>query len=308
MKRSVIHGRAPAAVVLAAGLHLNCGDELPDGQERAPRPAHAASTPARGAQTTGISTLQVVGFNVEAGRYPESDLDRIREQVASYGNIDIWGFSEMTESEWPAGLTAAAEAGHDGGDEFAYRLGTFDEDRLAIVFNRSRFEQIGEDIELDAFAYSGRAPFAVHLQERETAVEFLFMVNHLHRSASDLRHRQARDLNEWVVQQELPVIAVGDYNFDWDLPDGASRDAGFDELVKDDAWSWVRPAVLVKTQCSPDYDSILDFVWVGSAAKDWSATSEILERDTSYCEAEIRNPARAADHRPVAATFALPHR
>ena len=38
------------------------------------------------------------------------------------------------------------------------------------------------------------------------------MVNHLYRTKEARRHLQADLLNEWASQQQLPVIAVGDYN------------------------------------------------------------------------------------------------
>lgn len=65
-----------------------------------------------------------------------------------------------------------------------------------------------------AIGETGRAQLWVQLRERATGIEFIVMVNHLHRSNDNIRHRQAQALNGWVAEQTLPVIAVGNYNYD----------------------------------------------------------------------------------------------
>lgn len=42
------------------------------------------------------------------------------------------------------------------------------------------------------------------------------MVNHLYRGSASGRHTQSKKLNQWARSQDVPVIAVGDYNFDCD--------------------------------------------------------------------------------------------
>lgn len=49
------------------------------------------------------------------------------------------------------------------------------------------------------------------------------MVNHLYRSNNERRHAQAQGLNEWARSQTLPVIATGDYNFDWHFQTGDTQ-------------------------------------------------------------------------------------
>ncbi len=97
------------------------------------------------------------------------------------------------------------------------------------------------------------------------------------------------------------MIAVGDYNFDWSLPDGSSdHDEGFDLMVSDQVFAWVQPEELIKTQCS-GHNSVLDFVFSAGAAQTWQASSEILFRDPDYCPDDHIQ----SDHRPVRATFSL---
>ncbi len=146
-----------------------------------------------------------------------------------------------------------------------------------------------------------RSPLVVRFRMSATGQEFWFMVNHLYRSRAGKRHEQADGLNEWARKQSLPVIAVGDYNFDWSLPDGSSdHDEGFDLMVSDQVFAWVQPEELIKTQCS-GHNSVLDFVFSAGAAQTWQASSEILFRDPDYCPDDHIQ----SDHRPVRATFSL---
>lgn len=38
----------------------------------------------------------------------------------------------------------------------------------------------------------------------------------------------------------------------------------------------MRPATLVKSQCSPQFNSVLDFVFVNAVAQGWAGSSEIV--------------------------------
>ena len=160
------------------------------------------------------------------------------------------------------------------------------------------------DFELDDINIEGRvrAPLVAHLRDRESGAELLFMVNHLYRSNAAGRHEQAELLNAWGREQDLPVVAVGDYNFDWSVTNGdADHDAGFDGMTADGVFAWVRPAELVRTQCSA-HDSVLDFVFVAGPAGEWPAESTILKPEPSYCPGDDTT----SDHRPVMAAFELP--
>jgi hypothetical protein len=61
--------------------------------------------------------------------------------------------------------------------------------------------------------------------------------------------------------------------------------------------TWIRPPQLIRTQCS--FNSVLDFVFVAGAARQWRASSEILAVQESYCPSDQNR----SDHRPVLATF-----
>jgi endonuclease/exonuclease/phosphatase family metal-dependent hydrolase len=176
-------------------------------------------------------------------------------------------------------------------------------DRLLIVYDADRFELV-QQFELHDINPQGRvrSPLVAHLKVAASGQELLFMVNHLFRTNDAARHEQARLLNAWAREQTLPVIAVGDYNYDWDVVQGETRhDQGFDEMTRDGVFVWVRPTMLVNTQCSRQFNSVLDFIFAAGPAKAWQGTSEILERQPEYCP----DTNATSDHRPVLATFTL---
>lgn len=128
------------------------------------------------------------------------------------------------------------------------------------------------------------------------------MVNHLYRSKAVKRHEQSTQLNRWAKIQTLPIIATGDYNYDWNLPWGEhNHDRGFDNITANGVFKWVRPAELMPTQCSFKYKSVLDFIFISDKASAWASHSEILERQENYCPDDDKT----SDHRPVLATFRI---
>ena len=242
--------------------------------------------------------LTVVAWNVESGG---ADVGPVASRIARFQGVDVWGLSEVAGADWAARFETAAEEGE--GVDFRRILGTTGkEDRLLIVYNAARLDAV-RHWELHDLNVGGnvRAPLVAHLRERATGAELLFMVNHLYRGSEAGRHEQAAKLNAWAREQRVPVIAVGDFNFDWDVRDGDRKhDRGYDLLTQGGAFGWVRPTALVRSQCSARYDSVLDFVFVTPAARAWRPTSEIVV-EPNDCGDARRNP----DHRPVRAQFAL---
>lgn len=173
--------------------------------------------------------LRGVGFNVESGgARPEV----VATLIAATPGVDLWGFSEVQNEAWGIAFEQATEQGTRA--DFLRLLGTTGgADRLLIVYNAERLDLL-QQFELHDINPQGRvrAPLVGHFRLKTTGQEFLFQVNHLYRSRADQRHLQAQLLNRWARQQPLPVIAVGDYNFDWNVTNGeASHDAGYDHLT-----------------------------------------------------------------------------
>jgi endonuclease/exonuclease/phosphatase family metal-dependent hydrolase len=247
--------------------------------------------------------LTVVGYNVESGG---ADIAVLRKQVADMQGVDLWGFSEVEGEDWARELDKGAEEGENAA--FDVVLGASGQkDRLAIAFNTDRFELV-KKFELGDINIEGkvRAPLVIHVKDRaHNNLEYLFMVNHLYRGSDTGRHKQGELLNTWVRTQTLPVIAVGDYNFDYLVEGGdtGARDAGFNNMTKDNAWTWVRPATL-ETTTAPSRrrpGAILDFVFIANGAAQWSPASEIVKLPGEFADRDT-----TSDHRPVLATFDLP--
>ncbi len=248
--------------------------------------------------------LTVIGFNVESGG---ADPQVIAATIAPIDGTDIWGFSEVQNADWAEMFEEAAAIGENA--SFDQILGTTGRgDRLLIIYDEDRFEKL-RHMELHHLNIDGtvRAPLVAHFREKATGTEFLFVVNHLARGdkrngTKNRRHKQAQGLNEWARQQTLPVIAVGDYNFDWNLPNGdTDHDRGYDLLTAGSAFVWVRPPSLIPTLCSDRFTSVLDFVFVAGEAKNWMDSSEILFSNSNYCPDDDTT----SDHRPVLARFDL---
>ncbi len=244
----------------------------------------------------GNETLLVVSWNVESGGATSS---AVAQRIAGMHGVDLWGLSEVKAS-WESPFETAAEDGE--GADFQPILGTTGGgDRLLIIFDADRLEKVSKT-ELHNINVGGnvRSPLVGHFRIRSTGEEFLFVVNHLYRSRADRRHTQATLLNQWAAEQELPVIAVGDYNFDWAIPNGdTNHDTGFDNLTAGNVFQWVRPATLIRTQFShgsPNRHSVLDFVFVANADTAFTATSEIFRVDNDFLDTSS-----TPDHRPVTA-------
>jgi hypothetical protein len=242
-------------------------------------------------------TLTVAGFNVESGA---ANPRVIAEQIGPLRGIDLWGFSEVRNADEGRLLAAGASDGEDG--TFESILGsTGGQDRLLIVYNSARLDlvQKGEINELN-IGGNVRAPLWAQFRLKPSGLELIFMVNHLYRGSTAGRHAQAQGLNDWARTRTVPVIATGDYNFDWHFQTGdTTHDRGFDLMTAGDVFRWVRPpAPLTPTNCS-SHKSVLDFVFVAGAAQDWQGSGEILFPESSYCP----DTASTSDHRPVLARF-----
>lgn len=243
--------------------------------------------------------ITIVSWNVESGGSVPSV---IAERIKALQSVDIWGLCEVEDDAAAGVFEQAAEDGESA--DFVRVVGTTGRaDRLEIIYNTNRFQFIGS-FELHNINVSGtvRAPLVAHLRKKDTGTEFLFMVNHLFRSRTLSRHQQAQLLNAWAKTQTLPVIAVGDYNFDWAVDSGeAHHDRGFDFMTQDGVFTWVRPQEMVPSQCDETFQSILDFVFVSSGAMTWKASSEII-----VIPGDCPDNDQTSDHRPLKAIFSLP--
>ena len=152
-----------------------------------------------------------------------------------------------------------------------------------------------------------RSPLYVRVKDRDTSLEFIVMTNHLAHGNTDLRTGQAIGLREWARDQSAPIVAIGDFNMDYDYIEMKGNQA-FDEMVRDNIWSWIKPKEFIDTSWADsdgdgkdNYpDSMLDLAFVAGPAKDWSPVCEVVVRDGDFPDDDA-----TSDHRPITLSLSL---
>lgn len=254
------------------------------------------------ASSVFATELKVIGWNMESD---DASPYHLAKQIRSIDGIDLWGLSEVADREWAAIFAKSAQNAR--GEAFNAIMGTTgNADCLVILYNSARFQLIRsyeiEDINIGGML---RAPLVADLLDKATGIEFSFMVNHLARGETNPERRhtqQAAMLRAWALKKSGPVLLVGNYNFNCELPELSKCDQAFSEMVKDDVFDWVKPSNPIRTQCS--HNSILDFVFVGNQARAWRPSSTILHTNYATCD----DNAEKSDHRPVLGVLDIPDR
>jgi exonuclease III len=246
-------------------------------------------------QSLAQKRILILSWNVESG---DNDPATIAQQLEDFEGYDMIGLTEV-KSENAADYADAAADGEGAKNsaqaDFGHVVSNSGAgDRMVIIWDRKRFEKIGDAQELDDLNDGNhRSPLVARFKLKNTDIEFLFMVNHLARKKHQLRQQQAAGLKQWAEGQQLPVIAVGDYNFDYDVDDGEGNQA-MDNMLSDDVWQWVRPERLCKTQASKRYNGVLDFIFVANKPDTWSVDSHIISEGFPSTD-----DSRRSDHRPL---------
>lgn len=173
-------------------------------------------------------------------------------------------------------------------------------DRL-MIFASPKLELL-EQGELDEINDGRhRAPIFMRLRHRALDLRFIVLTVHLARGNAEFRTEQARRLVEWARNETDPIIAIGDFNLDYDFATEQGNDA-FVEILRDGIFEWVKPDPLIDTNWSDrdgdgedDYpDSMLDFAFVANGATEWDVECEVIVTDGDFPDNE-----RTSDHRPV---------
>ena len=267
-----------------------CTSSLPESGEDTDLVTDSAADTDAGA----TFSLRVVGFNVEG---KDADVDTLSATIGDVTDEVIWGFSEVPSSSWAVSLRDAAKDDVEIWNHIYGGSGY--EQRLALAWNSDVLELIGsEELEDINVGGTARAPLVGTFEHKATGVRFKAMVNHLWRSDDAKRHQQGGLLNEWAADQSMPLIAIGDYNFDWDI-DSGSHDKGYDNMTASGVWEWAKPDPMSATHC---FGSVLDFTFVANDAQDWDADGKVLADYEGYCP----DSDRRSDHRPVQTTFTVP--
>jgi len=244
--------------------------------------------------------LRLVFQNLESGGASIHHLTRF---VAAEQGCHLWGFAEVLDGTWAEMLEKAAEEGEEA--NFSALLGkTGHEDRLLILYSEKRLELLKlRELHHINPGRRVRSPLLALFRDRTNGTVFYFMVNHLYRKDAQARAEQARQLNEWAARAEYPMVAVGDYNFDWEVLEGESNhDPAFDHMVRQQIFRWIRPNPLRPSHTHRRYATILDFLFLSQAGHDWQACCEIVEG-----VAASPKDKQASDHAPLRAWLLPPN-
>lgn len=257
---------------------------------------------------TGQSSyeLTILFWNVESGG---ADPQVIARQLAEMPRYDIYAFSEVNPGEFSTIVGAL-------GIEYFSNLGnTGNQDRLAIAFRNDRLE-FRDWYEIEQYQQwvinpgNHRSPLVYELHDLRSNQDFSVMVNHLARGNAQVRETQAAGLREWARAQVKPVLAVGDFNFDYDFHTAQGNPA-MTLFLQDEIWTWVRPEPLIDSNWADrngdgidDYpDSLLDLAFVSKLAQGWPTKCEIIVRPNDFPDDRT-----TSDHRPGLLRIDLPSR
>lgn len=241
--------------------------------------------------------LQILSWNVES---EGADGNVIAEQLTELNDEDRYDVVGLTEV-LPKDLGKFRDA---LGQHYKYAFTKSGyNDRMQLLYNENKFEKI-RHFEIDEINIKNRyrAPLVVHLKNRKTGLEFLVMINHLARGKAEIRQQQAKMLVEWARDESLPIVAIGDYNFDYVFETDKGNPA-FVNFMRDNVWSWVKPEEMIDTNWydnpeapdgADDYPgSMLDFGFVANGAKEWKRICRVLVRKNDFPDDKT-----TSDHRP----------
>jgi endonuclease/exonuclease/phosphatase family metal-dependent hydrolase len=273
--------------------------------------------------------FRILSWNVESNRPkapPVSDPDVIGGQLtalleAPATRAQIVALTEVDPKTVPEYRQAVAKGLGAEVDFVTSASGGFkDSDSLLLVVDAGRFA-IDEVFELHK--YKGRAtnfvvmdptspeygtirarsPLVARLRDKTGGITFWLVVCHLARGEADLRVEQAKALTAWAADHASePVVAAGDFNFDYVFATGTGNSA-YDAMMAGDVWRWLQPDPPVDSNWTHDPEhpgqdkypgSILDFVFVANGAKSWRAESDVVVREGDFPDTE-----RTSDHRPI---------
>jgi endonuclease/exonuclease/phosphatase family metal-dependent hydrolase len=280
--------------------------------------------------------FRILAWNVESNRpgaEQVSDPGVISEQLAGMlsaqaTRAQIVALSEVEPKTMPI-YKQAVQMGLDTEVDFVTSAsgGFRDSDSLLLVVDAKRFaiQDVFElhryagiranfnNMENDSADYGAvraRSPLVAKLRDKTTGATFWLIVNHLARGENDLRTEQAKALKKWAEDHpNEPVIAAGDFNFDYDFKTQKGNSA-YDAMIEGGVWQWLKPDPLVDSNWADDRnnpghdkypDSILDFVFVANQAKNWKGESDVVVREGDFPDTD-----RTSDHRPIIATFTPP--
>lgn len=261
--------------------------------------------------------LRIATFNTESDPHFTTDPVNVARTIAEMGKFDILALQEVEDADAVRQFAEAAAYSLRGTWRSVISESGVNFDRkndlLAIIYRSDLFRQI-ETRELHMIRSNAgagdygkadwglRGALALRLQHKG-GQEFQVVTVHLKCCGGEgvaIRTHQTAVLATEIDTERFPTIVLGDTNIPIEpgqpAPDAANLPA-FTNLTTGMGLKWVTPSNPVATQCSPQYNSMLDQVYGPPAA---AASAEIKFTDQAYCD---RENAGYADHRPIVATF-----
>ena len=247
--------------------------------------------------------LSIFFWNVESDG---ADTNVIAQQLPEFSGHAIYGLTEVPKAAFETYRKAL-------GENFKSIHGThFMEDHLQLIYDDTQLElltwnEVNEvgNIQMNQSNRAQRSPLLARFKQRDGGVEFFVVVNHLARGNDDFRQQQASGLREWARNRQMPIIAIGDYNFDY-IFDTERGNKAFADFMQDNVWKWIKPVEFIDTNWyDPENDgqdnypgSMLDFAFVSGAAKEQKWQCEVIVREGDFPDDET-----TSDHRPSVLTL-----
>jgi hypothetical protein len=252
---------------------------------------------------TGIRAeeVKVLSWNIEIGG---SDPAVIQSQLETMrGTFDILALSEVPEDELKRfGSFFQSDsfiAGRSGDN--ACLLIAWNGDKLEMVDHQELLQW--NNIQLAQNSLN--PPLVSTFKVKGTDRAFQLVNNHFIRGSAQRRNQQAEAMVGWAEKQTIPVVAVGDYNMDYDFPTEKGN-AAFDIMLKGNVFQWVKPTKLIDTNWADrdkdgmdDYpDSMLSFTF--TAHYKWKCSVNVIVRDGDFPDDKT-----TSDHRPTLTTIEI---
>jgi endonuclease/exonuclease/phosphatase family metal-dependent hydrolase len=260
--------------------------------------------------------LTVATFNTESD--DDTQPAKVAQSIGEIGSFDILAVQEVESRDALKSYTEASANANGGRWRNAMSESGFNTNRapdfLGLIYNTDMFRQLGTtEIHLirsrpDGTHYgdpdwSLRGALVLRLQHIPTGTEFQIATIHLKCcNEPDIRKHQAALVAEEILKPGLPTILLGDSNIPIEPgangPTGANL-AAFSSLTTGAHLAWIKPQNPVKTQCDPQFNSMLDQVY-GPAGTRGTGTATIKFPEASYCNLDAQG---FSDHRPIVAVF-----
>jgi len=245
-----------------------------------------------------MTSVKVGTWNLE---YGDAEPATLANQIRKFdlGRYDIWGFSEVANGNVLRKMANALS--EDSSGSYKTIIGdTESSDKLGIAYNKNIYSPMSESEidEMDADNPFHRNTLIGEFRHNETGWRMIFAVNHFARGDRSLRKKRVGLMNKWAAKKwrhGIPIIAVGDYNFDWDIRLKRGN-RSFDLFMSFGIFDWIMPYKLIKTNLRKQYNSILDFIFLADPGDD------LIEGKSSVLlESLTIDNRKNSEHRPVVA-------